>query len=222
MSTLGNASTPVPVVALGRTSGCEIKRPEITLIRHGQTEWSKSGKHTGLSDVALTELGRRQGLALGKMLEGAEFDRVWSSPLGRASTTMELAGLADAAETNPDLVEWDYGEYEGISTAEVREEIPGWTIWTHPVNNGERIEQVGDRADRVIADLLDIDGTVAIFGHGHFSRILAARWTGHDAVEGRRLALSTATVSKLGWERETRVIRSWNIECHLPSYDPLP
>ena len=199
-----------------------MNRPEITLVRHGQTEWSKSGRHTGLTDVALTDLGIRQAKALGEMLEGAEFDRVWSSPLRRAHSTMKLAGFADVSETKPDLVEWNYGEYEGISTAEVREEVADWTIWTHPVEEGESVEEVGTRADHVISDLLDFNGTVALFGHGHFSRILAARWIGRPAIEGRRLALSTATVSRLGWERETRVIEAWNIECHLPSYDPLP
>ena len=155
------------------------------------------------------------------MLAGEKYDVVQSSPLSRAWLTMELAGFGGQASENSELVEWDYGEYEGVSTAEVRREIPEWTVWTHPISDGEALEDVGARADRVIDDFLDHQGRILLFGHGQFLRILAARWVGMAPSAGRRIALSTATVSTLGWERETRVIDSWNVACHLPSDDPL-
>lgn len=199
-----------------------MNQPTVTLVRHGQTEWSKTGRHTGLTDVSLTELGRQQARALGDMIGRGEYALVQSSPLIRAWQTMELAGFGEVGEPNPDLVEWDYGEYEGISTAEVREEIPRWTVWTHPVREGETIEEVGERADEVIADLVDSDGPILLFAHGHFLRVLAARWLGLHPDAGQRFSLSTATVSVLGWERENRVLESWNVECHLRSDDPPP
>jgi len=195
-------------------------RHTVTLVRHGQTDWSISGKHTGLSDIALTDLGRRQAAALGTMLDGAEFAMVVSSPLVRAHQTMELSGFGDAGADDNDLVEWDYGVYEGRRTADIRLEIPDWSVWTHPMLEGESVDEVGARADRVIDRLLDASGPSLVFGHGHMLRILATRWTGLPAINGRALGLSTATVSTLGWERENRVIRHWNEACHLRSMDP--
>jgi broad specificity phosphatase PhoE len=196
--------------------------PEVVLIRHGQTEWSASGRHTGRTDVPLTELGRRQARALGRMLDRTGFARVLSSPLGRAWETMELAGQAGDGEACDDLMEWDYGIYEGRTTAEIRLEIPGWSVWTHPVRGGESIDAVGARADRVISELLGATGPAAVFAHGHVLRILAARWIGLPAQTGKALRLDTAPVSSLGWEREHRVVRHWNEMCHLRSSDPVP
>jgi probable phosphoglycerate mutase len=194
---------------------------EIVLVRHGQTEWSVSGRHTGRTDIPLTELGRRQADALGGMLGGADFALVLSSPLVRAWETMDRAGYGATGVATDDLLEWNYGTYEGRRTADIREEIPEWSVWTHPIVDGESVEQVGERADRTIAQALNADGPVVVFAHGHMLRILAARWMGFPAVAGRTLGLDTATVSTLGWERENRVIRRWNEACHLRSMDPV-
>jgi len=196
-------------------------RHDVILVRHGQTEWSAAGRHTGRSDVPLTELGRRQAEALGAMLGGADFARVLSSPLTRAWETMERAGYAGGTATD-DLMEWDYGIFEGRRTLDIRDEIPDWSVWVNPIVGGESVDEVGERADRVIADVLEADGPIAIFAHGHLLRILAARWMGLPAVNGANLRLDTATVSTLGWERESRVIRHWNEVCHLRSMDPVP
>ncbi|HUU60833.1 MAG TPA: histidine phosphatase family protein [Acidimicrobiia bacterium] len=194
---------------------------EMVLVRHGQTEWSAEGRHTGRTDVPLTNLGRRQADALGEMLGGAHFAAVLSSPLSRAWETMERAGYAADGVASEELLEWDYGVYEGRRTADIRLEVPGWSVWTHEIVGGESVEQVGERADRAIARALAADGPVVIFAHGHILRIIAARWMGLPAVTGRALCLDTATVSTLGWERENRVIRYWNEACHLRSMDPV-
>lgn len=199
-----------------------MNRPHLTLIRHGQTEWSRDGLHTGRTDVALTDLGRRQAASLGEMLDNARFSLVLSSPLSRARETMEIADHSDSAVVSADLVEWDYGVYEGQRTFDVRKEIPDWSVWTHPIHGGESVEAVGARADRVIDDLRETEGHVLVFGHGHSLRILAARWIGLPAAGGRNLALGTATISNLGWERENAVIEYWNQACHLPAPDPVP
>lgn len=194
---------------------------KVVLVRHGQTEWSVSGRHTGRTDVSLTELGTRQARALGAMLGGAKFASVLSSPLARAWDTMELAGYGALGEATDDLMEWDYGVYEGRRTDEIRTEIAGWSVWTHPIIDGETFDEVGGRADQVIARVLSIDGPVALFAHGHMLRILGARWMGLPAVAGQNLGLDTATVSAVGWERENRVIRHWNEACHLRAMDPV-
>ncbi len=188
---------------------------EIVLVRHGETEWSRSGQHTGRTDVPLTEAGQRQADQIASKLGGREFAAVWTSPLQRALETGRRSGLSSAAEIDTDLLEWDYGIYEGTTTADVRRETPDWTVWTHPITDGESVESVGSRADSVISRALEIDGDTCLFAHGHFLRILAARWLGLPAQAGRLLALNTATVSTLGFERETHVVRYWNESCHL-------
>ena len=194
---------------------------EIVLVRHGQTEWSASGRHTGRTDVPLTELGRRQADALGQMLDRSEFSLVLSSPLARAWETMVRAGYEHSALADADLMEWDYGVYEGRRTEEIQREIPNWSIWTHPVSDGESLDEVGARADRVIGRALEIDGKVALFAHGHLLRVLGARWMRLPPGVGRNLRLDTATVSTLGWERDAPVLRFWNESCHLRSLDPV-
>lgn len=187
---------------------------QIWLIRHGETEWSASGRHTGLTDVPLTPAGEQQARTLGQRLGGRRFALVLTSPLTRARATCRLAGYGDAAVATDDLLEWNYGIYEGRTTADIRKEHPGWSIWTTTVTSGESVEQVGDRVRRVIDGATSADGDVALFAHAHVLRILAACWIGLAPVNGRLFALGTAAVSVLGHERETRVIQRWNQETH--------
>ncbi len=181
----------------------------IWLIRHGETEWSRDHKHTGRTDLPLTDAGREQARAAGRRLAGKRFALVLSSPLRRAWDTAELAGLT--AEPEPDLMEWDYGDYEGRRTVDVREERPGWEIWRDGVPGGETLEQLGARADRVIDRLCGTEGDAAVVAHGHFLRVLGARWIELGPEGGGRLRLDTAAVCELGFEREKRVIRAWNL-----------
>lgn len=184
--------------------------PELVLVRHGETEWTLSGQHSGRTDVPLTEAGRRQVATVAPKLAGRQFARVLSSPLSRAWDTAALTGFADRAERRDDLMEWDYGDYDGVTTPEIRKDRPGWTVWADGVPNGEAVDDVGRRADRLLAEVRDSDGDVLLFSHGHFLRILAARWIGLPPGDGRRLALGPGSVSVLGWERETPVIVRWN------------
>jgi broad specificity phosphatase PhoE len=184
--------------------------PEVVLVRHGETEWSRDGKHTGRTDVRLTERGREQAEALGAALEARRFDLVLTSPLQRASETCRLAGYGEVAQPRDELREWDYGAYEGRRTVEIREERPGWTLWRDGVPGGETGAQVGARVDSVIAELRSLAGDAAVFAHGHVLRVLAVRWLGLEPAAGRLLALDTAMISVLGYERETAVIRVWN------------
>lgn len=193
---------------------------DVVLVRHGETAWSRTGQHTGRTNVPLTELGRRQADELATMLGNRDFALVLSSPLSRALDTGNRAGLLATPELSDDLLEWDYGVYEGITTAETRLEIPGWSVWTHPILDGESIEEVGLRADAVIGRIKGADGATVLFAHGHYLRILTARWLGLPATAGRHFALDAATVSVLGFERENRVIRQWNEACHLRSLEP--
>lgn len=188
----------------------ERPRPSVWLVRHGETEWARLGKHTGLTDIPLTELGRRQAGAVAARLANHPFAAVISSPLSRALDTARLAGFADRVRTIEDLVEWDYGRDEGRTTAEIREERPGWTIWRDGPAGGETIGHVAERVDRVIARVRATDGDTLAFAHGHVLRIMAARWIGQPPADGRLFALSTATVSVLGWERKQPVIERWN------------
>ena len=183
---------------------------EVVLVRHGETEWSRSGRHTGRTEVGLTEHGREQAEAVGAALRDRHFALVLTSPLGRALETCRLAGFGDRAVERDELMEWDYGAYEGRTTAEVREERPGWTLWRDGVPDGETVEQVGERVDRVLDDLRPLDGDALLFAHGHVLRILTARWLELDPGAGRLFALDPATISALGYERETAVIKLWN------------
>ncbi len=183
---------------------------EILLARHGETEWSRDRKHTGLTDTPLTDIGRREAVVLRDSLAGRSFARVLSSPLSRALETCRLAGLGDQAELTDDLREWDYGEYEGITTAEIRERRPDWYLWRDGCPGGETAADVGRRADRVIASLAGAEGDAALFAHGHVLRVLTARWLGLGPEAGALFKLDTGTLSALGYERETRVITRWN------------
>jgi broad specificity phosphatase PhoE len=185
-------------------------RPEVVLVRHGETEWSRSGRHTGRTDVPLTEAGQRQAELLRSALGGRTFARVLTSPLSRASETCRLAGLGDASEPRPELMEWDYGEYEGMTTPEIREARPDWFLWRDGCPGGETAAEVGARVDPVIEELRGLDGDAALFAHGHVLRVLGARWVGLGPEAGSLLALNTATVSVLGYEREVAVVRLWN------------
>jgi probable phosphoglycerate mutase len=184
--------------------------PEVVLVRHGETKWSRELKHTGRTDVPLTELGRSQAQAVGATLQGRQFALVLTSPLARAAESCRLAGFGDVADQRDELREWDYGAYEGRTTIEIREEIPGWTIWRGAVPEGETIDEVAARVDRVIAELRAAQGDALLFAHGHVLRVLAARWLGLEAQAGALFALDPATLSTLGYERETAVMRLWN------------
>jgi probable phosphoglycerate mutase len=189
------------------------KPPSIWLVRHGETEWARLGKHTGLTDIPLTERGRAQATAVAAKLVGHEFARVLASPLSRALDTARLAGFSGRVETTADLVEWDYGRDEGRTTAEIRVDRPGWTIWSSGPEGGEPIEAIAARVDRVIERARAAEGDVLVFAHGHVLRILTARWIDQPPTEGRLFALATATVSVLGWEREQPVIERWTEAC---------
>ena len=184
---------------------------EVFLFRHGQTEWSKNGRHTGSrTDLPLLDEGRRQAEELSGIVQAHTFARVFSSPLQRALDTCRLAGLGERAELRDELLEWDYGEYEGITTPDIREANPGWNLWRDGCPGGESADDVGARVDKVIDELRATEEEAALFAHGHVLRILAARWTGLGPESGARLSLSTGTYSALGYERETPVIKLWN------------
>jgi len=186
---------------------------ELWLVRHGETEWSLSGKHTSRTDIALTDHGRRRAEELRDYLKGTTFAAVFVSPMQRARETCAIAGFGSQAVVDDGLVEWDYGVYEGRTTKEIQAEIPGWSVWVNEIVGGETVEHVGERADGVIARALaaaPAGGKVALFAHAHILRILAARWIGLEARGGSLFALGTGSVSVLGWERETRVIEAWN------------
>lgn len=178
-------------------------------MRHGPTEWSRDHRHTSVTDLPLLPEGEEAARDLAPRLSGTRFAAVLTSPRTRARRTAELAGFPDA-ETDEDLAEWAYGDYEGVTTEQIRESVPGWTVWTHPCPGGESAAQVAARLDRVVARVRSLDGPVLLFGHGHALRVLAARWLGLEAADGRHLRLDTATVSVLGHERETPVVQRWN------------
>ncbi|HSC49254.1 MAG TPA: histidine phosphatase family protein [Gaiellaceae bacterium] len=182
---------------------------EVVLVRHGETEWSRDGRHTGRTDVPLTARGEEQARAVGEKLRGRSFALVLSSPLQRALETARLAGFSP--EAREELAEWDYGEYEGRTTPQIRQEVPGWTIWRYGAPGGESPEHVGTRADRIVAELRGVNGDVLVFAHGHLLRVLAARWLGLPPADGRLFALDSGTVGTLGHEREQSVIASWNV-----------
>jgi probable phosphoglycerate mutase len=180
------------------------------VLRHGATEWSVAGRHTGRTDLPLTDEGRAQARAVGRVLDHRRFARVLVSPLRRARQTCELAGYADQAELTDDLREFDYGDLEGLTTSQIRVSAPGWTVWTGPCPGGETLADVGARVDRVIATVRAVDGPVALFAHGHVLRVLTARWCELEPVEGRRFPLDTGTVGILGYEHGFPGVRRWN------------
>ncbi len=185
-------------------------RGRLWLVRHGETEWARLGRHTGLTDVPLTAAGVRQAIALKDRLAGRSFGLVLSSPLSRAFETARLAGFGNQVIVDDDLHEWDYGADEGLTSAEIRRDRPDWSIWRDGVRGGESIDAMALRADRVISRVRASDGDSLCFAHGHLLRVLAARWIGLEPIDGERLALGTATISILDWERETPVIGLWN------------
>lgn len=182
---------------------------ELWVVRHGETAWSRAGKHTSRTEVPLTPVGEAAARGLAERLAGTEFDRVLTSPRERARRTAELAGFPDA-EVDPDLAEWDYGRYEGLTTERIRESVPDWTVWTRPCPGGETALQVAARLDRVVARARADGGRVLVFGHGHASRVLAVRWLGLLAEQGALFVLDTARVSVLGYEHGLPAVARWN------------
>ncbi len=183
---------------------------ELWLVRHGETEWSVSGAHTGVSDIPLTARGEERAAGIRDYLHHRSFALVLVSPRQRAQETCRIAGYADQAQIDPDLAEWNYGDFEGKTTNDIRKTYPDWDIWKGPVPHGETIEQVAVRARRVIERSVAAGGPVALFAHGHILRILTACWLGLPPDGGRLFALGTGSVSRLGFERDTRVISAWN------------
>ena len=182
---------------------------ELWLVRHGETEWSRDGRHTGTTEVPLTPHGEEVARGLRERLAGIDFGLVLTSPRERARTTADLAGFPEA-HVEDDLAEWDYGDYEGVTTAEIREQVPGWTVWSDPCPHGETAAQVRARMDRVLAKVRAHGGRVLAFSHGHASRALAARWLGQPVSDGRLFSLGTATISVLGYEHGGPVVDRWN------------
>jgi broad specificity phosphatase PhoE len=183
---------------------------EIVLVRHAETEWSRDGRHTGRTDIPLTDGGRARAAALAERLGSRRFALVLVSPLTRARETCDLCGLGAHAQERAGLMEWDYGNYDGLTTPQILATAPGWDLWRDGCPGGENAAQVGARADRVIAELAGIDGDVAVFSHGHMLRVFGARWVALDPAHGARLGLSTAAICVLGYERDTAVLARWN------------
>ncbi len=182
---------------------------EVWIVRHGETRWSREWRHTSVTDLELTESGREQARSLRPLLAGVSFDRVWSSPRRRALETAELVGFEP--EVDEDLAEWNYGEYEGITTAQIRETVPGWTVWSHPTPGGESVEHVGERLDRVVDRARSLGGRTLMFAHSHSLRVFAARWLSLSVADGRVFLLDTATYSVLGDDRGQPVVKLWNV-----------
>jgi len=193
--------------------------PEIYLARHGETAWTISHQHTGRSDIPLTPRGEKNARSLGERLRGMDFTVVLTSTLERARRTAEIAGFGGVAEPDPELMEWDYGDYDGKTTAEIQRENPGWSLFRDGCPGGESLAEVAARADRVTARLRAVRGRVLLFGHGHFFRILSARWVGLPAADGQLFYLGTAALSILGYEHSPNepVIRLWNDDRHVTS-----
>jgi broad specificity phosphatase PhoE len=191
--------------------GVGADRGRVIVVRHGETEWSRSGRHTGRTDVPLDPSGVEQATAVGRCLAEVRPVLVLSSPLARALDTCRLAGFGDRVETTDDLLEWDYGDYEGRTTDDIRRERPGWTLWTDGVPSGESAADVGRRVDRVIAQAWSVEGDTLCVAHGHVLRVMAARWVGLPPVGGRLWALDAGSLGVLGWERETPVTSRWNL-----------
>ena len=186
------------------------ERQLVYLVRHGQTAWTTAMRHTGRTDIPLTDAGRNEAAVLRPVFQDIDLDLVLSSPLQRAFETCRIAGLADRARTSVDLMEWDYGDYEGKTTEEISNHVPGWSVFTHPCPGGETIGQVAMRTDRVIDQIRQADGPAAVFAHGHLLRVLGARWIGLEPDHGRYLALGTGTLCVLGFDRGVAIIKTWN------------
>lgn len=193
----------------------ELVARQVFLVRHAETTWSRSGQHTGTTDLPLTEQGRHKGATLRRLFAGREFARVLTSPLQRAAETCRLAGYGAQAETRAELVEWDYGDYEGLTTAEIRARAGDWDLWEDGTPGGEQPGEVQRRVDVVVAQLSATGGDALVFSHGHLLRALGARWAGLHISAGRVLMFDTGAVSILGWKRDDRVIRHWNDRHHL-------
>ncbi|MGP0066035.1 MAG: histidine phosphatase family protein [Isosphaeraceae bacterium] len=193
--------------------------PEVYLARHGETAWTISHQHTGRTDIPLTDRGERNAQSLGLRLHGMSFERVLVSPMQRARRTCELAGFGEQAGVDPDLLEWDYGQYEGLTTEEIRKERPGWYVFQDGCPGGESVVAIGVRADRLIARLRRIEGRTILFGHSHFFRVLAARWLGLPVSDGRLLLMGTASLSILCYEhtRDEPAVCLWNDDRHVLS-----
>ena len=187
------------------------RRHNIWIVRHGETDWSRRGLHTGRTNVPLTVAGEREAIALRRWFGGRRFALVLSSPLSRARETCRLVGYGEVAQAENDFLEWDYGVYVGRTTAEIQLEAPGWTIWEGETPGGETAVEVGYRTDRVIRRATIAGGDVVLFAHGHLLRVLAARWLGLGPTEGRLFSLGTSSIGVLGYERDVRVIRVWNL-----------
>ena len=195
---------------------------QVIAVRHGQTQWSANGRHTGRTDIPLTDAGREQADLAGARLRGHEFALVLSSPLSRALETCRIAGFGDVVVTDDDLLEWHYGDYEGLTSPEIQAQAPGWSLWTDGCPNGEAVADVAARVDRAIGRCRSTEGDVALFAHGHVLRVLGARWSAQDPSLGAALSLSTASVSVLGWEHSAPVISRWNDTAHLERDQRLP
>jgi broad specificity phosphatase PhoE len=192
--------------------------PTLYIARHGNTAWTHTGQHTGLSDLPLTPDGERNAVRLGERMKGMKFAKVFTSPLQRASRTCELSGFGAGAETDPDLVEWNYGKYEGLTSAQILEQRPDWDLFRDGVPGGESLEQIGERADRVVERVRRVPGDVLLFSSGHFIRVLTARWLGlGPGVGGRYFLLRPASLSALSYEHSLSrpVIRLWNDDHHV-------
>ncbi len=183
---------------------------KVYVIRHGETEWSVSGQHTGVTDIPLTDKGRKNAKLLQPMLVKQSFALVLTSPLQRAKETCQLSGLGELAEIAPDLVEWNYGKYEGLTSSQIHEKTPGWIVFVNGCPDGEKPEEVGKRADRIIARVRAVKGDVALFAHGHILRVLGARWLGLPAMAGRHFLLDTGTLNILGYYRGIPAVQTWN------------
>ena len=188
---------------------------ELWLVRHGETAWSASGRHTSVTDLELTEPGVASAHTLTAPLAEIDFVQVLTSPRKRARVTATLAGFPDA-KVDDDLAEWAYGDYEGLTTSQIREKVPDWSVWTHPSPGGESAALVGRRLDRVVARTRAADGKTLVFAHGHSLRVLAARWLGLDVVDGRIFDLDTGTISVLAFDRGTPVVKRWNLAPQRP------
>jgi broad specificity phosphatase PhoE len=198
-------------MAAGKSPG------EVVLVRHGETEWTLSGQHTGRTDIPLTERGRKQARLLQPLLSTANFALVLSSPLQRARETCELAGLGSRMEIEPDLMEWDYGEYEGLTSKEIKRSAPNWMVFTDGCPSGETPEQVGARVDRLIHRIRPVAGRVAVFAHGHLLRVFVARWIGFPPSAGQHFLLDTSTVGVLGYYQGVPAVKRWNAPVTLPN-----